>query len=177
VSGNRHANGGRDKNPASGGHLNGLSIIRIEQSQYLDTIRDLFLEYAESLDFDLDFQNFKDELARLPGEYSPPEGCLIIAFYQGKPAGCVGLRKLEKNICEMKRLYVRPRYRAMGVGKVLAGSIIREAGVRGYKHMRLDTVPSMKEARRLYLSMGFKKIDPYCYNPIQGATFMEKKLA
>jgi GNAT superfamily N-acetyltransferase len=149
----------------------------LESGQHLDEIRALFLEYAESLDFDLDFQNFKDELARLPGEYAPPEGCLIIAFYQGEPAGCVGLRKLEKNICEMKRLYVRPRHRAMGVGKVLAESIIREAGVRGYKYMRLDTVPSMKEARGLYLSMGFKKIDPYCYNPIQGATFMEKKLA
>ena len=101
---------------------------------------------------------------------------ICIAFYQGKPAGCVGLRRLEKNICEMKRLYVRPSYRTMGVGKVLAESIVREAGVKGYKHMRLDTVPSMKEARRLYLSMGFKKIDPYRYNPIQGATFMEKKL-
>jgi GNAT superfamily N-acetyltransferase len=176
VSENHHASSGRYKNPTAGGHLNGLSIIRIEQSQYLDTIRDLFLEYAELLDFDLEFQNFKEELAGLPGEYAPPEGGLIIAFYQGEPAGCVGLRKLEKNICEMKRLYVRPRYRAMGVGKALAESIIREAGVRGYKHMRLDTVPSMKKARGLYLSMGFKKIDPYCYNPIQGATFMEKKL-
>ena len=175
--GDNPADHDRNKKRLHGGPLNGLNIIQLESGQHLDEIRALFVEYAESLDFDLDFQNFKDELARLPGEYSPPEGCLIIAFYQGEPAGCVGLRKLEKNKCEMKRLYVRPRYRAMGVGKVLAGSIIREAGLRGYKHMRLDTVPSMKAARRLYLSMGFKKIDPYCYNPIQGATFMEKKLA
>jgi GNAT superfamily N-acetyltransferase len=166
----------RNKKSSPRGHINALNIIQLESGQYLDVIRALFVEYAESLDFDLDFQNFKDELAQLPGEYAPPEGCLIIAFYQGEPAGCVGLRKLEKNICEMKRLYVRPRYRAMGFGKVLAESIIREAGIKGYKLMRLDTVPSMKKARDLYLSMGFKKIDPYCYNPIQGATFMEKKL-
>jgi GNAT superfamily N-acetyltransferase len=166
----------RNNKSSFGSHINGLNIVQLESGQHLDVIRALFVEYAESLDFDLDFQNFKDELAQLPGEYAPPEGCLIIAFYQGEPAGCVGLRKLEKDICEMKRLYVRPRYRAMGVGKVLAESIIREAGVRGYKHMRLDTVPSMKKARSLYLSMGFKKIDPYCYNPIRGATFMEKKL-
>ena len=174
--GEKPADHDRNLKSSPGGHINGLNIIQLESSQHLDVIRALVVEYAESLDFDLDFQNFKDELAQLPGEYAPTEGCLIIAFYQGEPAGCVGLRKLEKNICEMKRLYVRPRYRAMGVGKVLAESIIREAGVRGYKHMRLDTVPSMKKARGLYLSMGFKKIDPYCYNPIQGATFMEKKL-
>jgi ribosomal protein S18 acetylase RimI-like enzyme len=159
-----------------GGHNDGLHIIQLESVQHLDHIRALFAEYAESLDFDLDFQNFKDELTRLPGEYAPPEGCLVIAFYHGEPAGCVGLRKLEKSICEMKRLYVRPKYRAMGIGKILAESIIQEAGVRGYKRMRLDTVPSMIEARRLYRSMGFKKIDPYCYNPIQGATFWEKTL-
>ena len=165
-----------DKTRFHGDHKDGLHIIQLESVQHLDHIRSLFVEYAESLEFDLDFQNFKDELARLPGEYAPPEGCLVIAFYRGEPAGCVGLRKLEKNICEMKRLYVRPKYRAMGIGKILAESIIQEAGVRGYKRMRLDTVPSMKEARRLYLSMGFKKIDPYCYNPIQGATYLEKKL-
>jgi GNAT superfamily N-acetyltransferase len=153
-----------------------VSIVRVESDQHLNAIRMLFLEYAESLDFDLDFQDFKDELIRLPGEYASPEGCLMIAFWQGEPAGCVGLRKLEKDICEMKRLYVRSRYRALGVGKVLAESIIREATVRAYKRMRLDTVPSMKAARRLYVSMGFKEIEPYCYNPIRGATFWEKKL-
>ncbi len=176
MIGDNPADHDRNKNRLHRGHVNGLNIIQSESGQHLEDIRALFMEYAESLDFDLDFQNFKDELARLPGGYAPPEGCLIIAFYKGEPAGCVGLRKLGKNICEMKRLYVRPSYRAMGVGKVLAESIIRVAGLRGYKHMRLDTVPSMKEARRLYLSMGFKKIDPYRYNPVQGATFMEKKL-
>ena len=153
-----------------------LIRIQLTSDQHLNDIRVLFVEYAESLDFDLDFQNFKEELNRLPGDYAPPEGCLIIAFCRDEPAGCVGLRRLEKDICEMKRLYVRPRYRAAGLGKVLAESIVREAALRGYKRMRLDTVPSMKEARRLYESMGFKEIDPYCYNPIQGATFWEKKL-
>lgn len=176
MSGNHHAKGGRDKDPASGGHLNGLSIIRIEQSQYLDTIRDLFLEYAESLEFDLEFQNFKEELAGLPGEYAPPGGCLLIAFHGDEPVGCVGLRKLEKNICEMKRLYVRPTGRSLGIGRVLAEAVIQAARKKGYERMRLDTVPSMKAARKLYLSMGFSQIEPYCYNPIEGAMFMEKKL-
>ena len=166
----------RNSKGSTGGHIKGLDIVQSVSDQHLDKIRSLFVEYAESLDFDLDFQNFKDELAQLPGDYAPPAGCLIIAFYRGEPAGCVGLRKLENKICEMKRLYVRPRYRAMGIGKVLAELIIREACKIGYKHMRLDTVPSMREARELYLSMGFNKIDPYRYNPVPGATFMEKKL-
>lgn len=96
MGGNHHTSGGRDKNPASGVHLTGLSIIRIEQSLYLNAIRDLFLEYAESLDFDLEFQNFKEELTGLPGEYAQPGGCLLIALHGDEPVGCVGLRKLEK---------------------------------------------------------------------------------
>jgi ribosomal protein S18 acetylase RimI-like enzyme len=158
------------------GNVDGLNITRVEQGLPLDNIKELFVEYAGSLDFDLKFQNFKDELAQLPGEYAPPEGCLFIAFYGDKPVGCVGLRKLEKNICEMKRLYVRPKYRARGVGKFLAKLIIQEACNKGYARMRLDTVPAMKRARKLYYALGFKKIQPYCYNPIEGAVFMEKNL-
>jgi GNAT superfamily N-acetyltransferase len=158
------------------GDREGLNITRVEQGLHLDDLKDLFLEYARSLDFDLDFQNFKEELAQLPGEYAPPDGSLFIAFYGNEPIGCVGLRKLEKNICEMKRLYVRPSYRAMGVGRGLADSIIQEARNLGYERMRLDTVPAMKRARALYYALGFKKIQPYCYNPIEGAVFMEKKI-
>ncbi len=161
----------------SDGDKDGLNIVRVERGPILNNLRDLFVEYAESLDFDLDFQNFKEELAQLPGEYASPDGCLFIAFYGDLPVGCVGLRKMEGNICEMKRLYVRPRYRTLGIGKVLAESIIQEARSKGYERMRLDTVPSMKKARALYYALGFKEIKPYRYNPIKGAMFMEKMLS
>jgi ribosomal protein S18 acetylase RimI-like enzyme len=176
VVGDNPPDNNRSQYILSDGDRDVLNITRVEQGLHLDDIRDLFLEYARSLDFDLDFQNFKEEVFQLPGEYAPPSGCLFIAFYGNAPIGCVGLRKLEKNICEMKRLYVRPSYRAMGVGKGLADSIIQEARNMGYEHMRLDTVPSMKRARALYYALGFKKIQPYCYNPIEGAVFMEKKI-
>lgn len=161
---------------ASTSKITGLNIIRVKKASHLENIKELFLEYADSLDFDLDFQNFQQELANLPGEYAPPGGCLFIALDTDEPVGCVGLRKLEKNLCEMKRLYVRPRYRDLGIGRVLADTIVREASQKGYARMRLDTVPAMKAARKLYLSMGFKEIAPYRYNPIKGATFLEKKL-
>jgi GNAT superfamily N-acetyltransferase len=154
-----------------------LNIIRVEQASHLEDVRELFVEYANSLDFGLDFQNFQEELANLPGQYAPPGGCLFIALHDNEPMGCVGLRKVENNVCEMKRLYVRPRYRGLGIGRVLADTIVQEASKKGYGRMRLDTVPNMKAARKLYLSMGFKEIAPYRYNPIKGATFLEKKLA
>jgi ribosomal protein S18 acetylase RimI-like enzyme len=157
-------------------NMKGLNIIRVEKAPHLENIRALFLEYASSLDFDLDFQNFKQELTNLPGQYAPPGGCLFIALHNDEPVGCVGLRNLENNVCEMKRLYVRPRYRELGIGRVLADTAVREASHKGYERMRLDTVPAMKAARELYLSMGFKEIAPYRYNPIKGARYMEKKL-
>ncbi|MGH2575440.1 MAG: GNAT family N-acetyltransferase [Ignavibacteria bacterium] len=139
-------------------------------------IHKLFTEYAESLGFDLCFQNFDKELAGLPGDYSAPEGRLILAFHNKKPAGCVALRKLSKKICEMKRLYVRNNFRGKGIGRILAEKIIEEAGNAGYKRMRLDTTPKMKEAIKLYKSLGFKKIKPYTFNPIKGALYMELRL-
>jgi ribosomal protein S18 acetylase RimI-like enzyme len=157
-------------------NIKDLNIIRVEKASHLENIRALFVEYEKSLDFDLDFQNFKEELASLPGEYAPPGGCLFIALVADGPVGCVGLRKLEKNICEMKRLYVRPTSRSVGIGRNLAEAVIQEAHKMGYERMRLDTVPSMQAARKLYLSMGFKEIEPYRYNPIKGARYMEKKL-
>ena len=166
----------RDKKRFHGGHINGLHIIRLDPGQHIEVIRALFVEYAESLDFDLEFQNFREELVDLPGEYAPPAGCLLLALIGDAPAGCVGLRKLDDDVCEMKRLYVRPKYRAQGIGRVLAESVAREARNKGYGKMRLDTVPSMRAARKLYASMGFREVKPYRYNPIDGATFMEKKL-
>jgi ribosomal protein S18 acetylase RimI-like enzyme len=153
-----------------------LRIIKAGINEDIQNVRLLFEEYANSLGFDLDFQNFDNELKTLPGEYSEPGGCLLLAFYNGQLAGCVALRKLQNEICEMKRLYVRPHFRNLKIGKTLAEAIIEEAKKIGYVYMRLDTVPSMKKAQELYTSLGFKEIPAYRYNPISGAMFMELKL-
>ena len=139
-------------------------------------ISELFLEYAESLDFNLDFQNFEEELQSLPGEYASPKGCMILAMDQNEVAGCVALRPLSPEICEMKRLYVKPQHRGKNIGRLLAVQIVDAALKRGYKRMRLDTVPSMKSAQNLYESMGFKRITAYRHNPVPGATYLELKL-
>jgi len=153
-----------------------LKIIPAETEEDIQQIRLLFEEYAASLDFDLSFQNFGEELANLPGDYVPPEGRLLLAWWDDQIAGCVALRKINQDRCEMKRLYVLPRFRALDIGKALAEEIIKEAKKIGYTWMRLDTVPSMKRARALYESLGFKRIPPYRYNPVKGAEFLELKL-
>ena len=147
-----------------------------ETEDHLKSIRQLFLEYAASLSFNLCFQNFDRELAGLPGEYAPPDGCLILASLDNKAAGCVGLRKISAEICEMKRLYIRPQFRGRKIGRKLAEIIINRAKDEGYRHMRLDTISTMKEAIALYRSLGFYEIEPYRHNPIPGAQFMEKLL-
>lgn len=140
-------------------------------------VRDLFLEYAQSLGFSLCFQSFDQELAGLPGDYAPPDGRLLLAEFEGQLAGCVALHKLDGNICEMKRLYLRPQFRAKGLGRALAETIIAEARVLGYQRMRLDTVePVMRDAVAMYHRLGFKEIAPYCQNPIAGAMYMELQL-
>ena len=131
---------------------------------------------AASLDFDLDFQDFDKELHNLPGEYAPPEGRILIGLHTGLVAGCIALREFSEGICEMKRLYVRPQFRGLGIGRALSVAIIDEARKIGYSLMRLDTVPLMKAARVLYESLGFEEIPPYRHNPIEGAVFMELAL-
>jgi ribosomal protein S18 acetylase RimI-like enzyme len=153
-----------------------LELIQVQSEKDLEIVRELFEEYARSLGFDLDFQDFKKELVGLPGDYASPEGCILLANYDTKIAGCVALRKMDENICEMKRLYVRKAFRGKGIGKKLSVAIIEKARDMGYKSMRLDTVPAMKEAITLYQSLGFKEIEPYRYNPIEGAKFMELKI-
>jgi putative acetyltransferase len=150
---------------------------RAESPEQIDIIRELFLEYAQSLDFSLCFQSFDQELACLPGDYAPPEGRLVLATNNGQPAGCVALHKLAPEICEMKRLYVRPQFRGRGLGRELAEKVIVEARQFGYKKLRLDTVESvMKTAVALYRRLGFSEIPPYRQNPIEGALYMELQL-
>jgi ribosomal protein S18 acetylase RimI-like enzyme len=154
-----------------------LKIIPVESEENLQRIRELFEEYASSLGFDLSFQNFEEELRTLPGEYAPPAGRLLIALVDSQIAGCVALRKISDDICEMKRLFVRPTFRGGGLGKKLALAIIAEARCAGYQKMRLDTVPAMKSAIALYESLGFNDIEPYRFNPIAGTRFMELDLS
>jgi putative acetyltransferase len=138
--------------------------------------RSLFEEYASSLDFSLAFQDFQEELVGLPGGYAAPGGCLLLAMHQGRAAGCVALRRFEAGVCEMKRLYVRPPFRDLGIGRGLTRAIIEKAREVGYSRMRLDTVPAMKEAQALYESLGFRIIPPNCHNPVPGAVFLELNL-
>src|SRR2546430_15563363 len=124
-----------------------LNFAQAESPLQVSQARELFLEYAQSLGFSLCFQNFDKELEELPGDYTPPEGRLLLAEYESQLAGCVALHKLEPGICEMKRLYLRPEFRGQGLGRVVAERIIAEAGQSGYQRMRLDTVePVMKDA-------------------------------
>jgi ribosomal protein S18 acetylase RimI-like enzyme len=154
-----------------------VNIQPAESPEQIAQARELFLEYANSLGFSLCFQSFDQELASLPGDYSPPEGRLILAISNREPAGCVALHKIEPDICEMKRLYVRPKYRGNGIGRQLAEKIIADARQLGYKQLRLDTVePMMKAAVAMYRQLGFSEIPPYRQNPIDGALYMELAL-
>jgi ribosomal protein S18 acetylase RimI-like enzyme len=155
----------------------GLHATQVESWEQVAEVREFFLEYARSLTFDLCFQSFDKELARLPGDYAPPEGRLLLAIFEGQTAGCVALHKIENDVCEMKRLYVRPQFRGKGLGKALAERIIHEASEIGYKKLRLDTVePVMRVAVAMYRQLGFQEIEPYRANPIEGALYMELQL-
>ena len=120
--------------------------------------------------------DFNEELEYLPGDYAPPDGCLLLALDGEKAAGCVALRKLADNICEMKRLYVLPEFQGLSIGRKLVETLIVEAKRLGYAKMRLDTLPKMTTAQKLYRLLGFKEIAPYRFNPEPGAVFMELEL-
>jgi GNAT superfamily N-acetyltransferase len=154
------------------------ALIEAEDRATVESVRTLFVEYASSLGFSLCFQNFDQELEGLPGAYRRPEGRLLLARIGEEDAGCVALRKTGLEICEMKRLYVRPALRGHGVGRRLALAAIAAARDIGYSTVRLDTVePLMPEAVALYRQLGFHPIAPYTANPVAGALYMELDLA
>jgi ribosomal protein S18 acetylase RimI-like enzyme len=180
-----------------------VRIVSAEDNCTRERVSALFREYAETLRGDLSFQNFEHEVATLPGDYAPPGGRLLLAALDetgaalssaaaaaerrvspASPAppeppppatyvGCVGLRRIDDETCEMKRLYVRPQYRGFGIGRKLAQAAIESARAIGYRRMRLDTLPQMGQAQALYRNCGFREIPPYRYNPLAGALYFE----
>jgi putative acetyltransferase len=155
-----------------------VTIRPIASPADLVAVRELFKEYASSLETDLSFQDFDAELGSLPGAYQPPAGALLVADVAGELLGCVALRPLEPPaVGEIKRLYVRSAGRGQGLGLALTAAIVESARVAGYRRVRLDTLPSMAVAQALYQRLGFREIPPYRHNPIAGARFMELQLA
>ncbi|MGB7297600.1 MAG: GNAT family N-acetyltransferase [Candidatus Aminicenantales bacterium] len=148
-----------------------LIIAPAENRHEIEVVRLFFREYAASLDFDLRFQGFEEELSLLPCEYVSPSGCLLLAWDDKEAAGCVALRRFSGSTCEMKRLFVRPKFRGCGYGRRLAEEAIRHAREIGYRRMVLDTIGSMQAAIGLYVSLGFTEILPYRYNPLPRARF------
>jgi putative acetyltransferase len=155
-----------------------LSILQVENPEHLAIARQLIEEYAAWLEFKLCFQGFEDEMRSLPGKYAPPAGRLLLALWDGKPAGVIALRPLdEPRLCEMKWLYVRPEFRGHHIGRLLAEHVIREAAEIGYSRMRLDTVAGkMDSAIAMYRELGFKETDPYYQTPVGRTLFMELAL-
>lgn len=137
----------------------------------------LFRAYAASLPVDLAYQGFEAELAALPGKYAPPSGALLLARDEGGAAlGCVALRPLAPDICEMKRLYVRPDARGSGAGLALAQAIVTQARRAGYAQMRLDSLPTMQRAIAMYRTLGFAETAPYYDSPVAGTVFLSLDL-
>lgn len=153
-----------------------MRIVDGHGEEELPAVRRLFEEYAASLEVDLGFQDFERELRELPGDYAPPAGRILLALAGDEAAGCVALRPYEPEVCEMKRLYVRPAFQGSGLGRRLAQAIVEAGRDAGYSVMRLDTLPSMQAARGLYRSLGFEEIEAYRHNPVHGTTYFELDL-
>ena len=164
--------------PGSDPASRGLSLVQAASRDQWAAGRRLIEEYAASLGVDLSFQNIDAELDDLQNEYGPPGGALLLARDEEdvRFVGCVAVRRFSDDACEMKRLYVSPGGRGRGLGRILAEAVIAAARRLGYRRMLLDTLPSMQEARRLYLSLGFQPVPPYRFNPVPGTSFLEVNL-
>jgi putative acetyltransferase len=154
-----------------------IQLVTPDTQAQINATRQIFTEYAAQLGVDLCFQNFDSELADLPGEYTSPQGALLLALVDGDVAGCCALRPLNSvdypNAAEMKRLYVRRPYRGLGLGRQLAEATLDAARVAGYHCVLLDTLDDMESARALYVDLGFTSIPPYYHNPITGAHYLK----
>jgi ribosomal protein S18 acetylase RimI-like enzyme len=154
-------------------------VIRLDPASTasdLVAVRSLFQEYADSLGVDLGYQGFDRELRDLPGDYAPPTGTLLLARSDDEVVGCVGVRAFDERTAEMKRLYVRPSGRGLGLGRTLAVAAIDFARSAGFERMRLDTLPQMQQAQELYRKLGFVIIEPYRFSAVPGTVYMELSL-
>ena len=149
-----------------------LRILGADDHVELEQVRQFFRNYAAWLGVDLDYQNFGDEMASLPGAYAAPAGRLFFAEFEGRPAGCVGIRPSSDGVCEMKRLYVEPDVRGNGIGRQLALAAIKAAKALGYRKVMMDTLPAMRIAVKLYRELGFKEAPAYYPTPVEGALFL-----
>jgi putative acetyltransferase len=149
-------------------------IVEVITTEQLEQVRSLFRQYRAELPLQYRFRSFESE--RLPGEYGPPQGKLLMALVSGQPAGCVGLRPFpQEATCEMKRLYVRPGFRGGKLGRELAERVLHEARALGYRRLRLDThPPTMQAAVRMYRNLGFQEVSPA--DPVEGLLYMELRL-
>ena len=151
-----------------------MTIIYAESPGHIHEARRLFKEYGATLPPELWFEDFRQEVDGLPGEYGPPFGRLLLAMAgDGAAVGCVALRRWDAGIGELKRMFVRPAYRGRGIGKQLGLAVLDEALAMGYERVRLDTAPTMVEAIRLYERLGFRRIEPYRHYPVADVIFME----
>jgi ribosomal protein S18 acetylase RimI-like enzyme len=154
-----------------------MQIVHVVTADQLAEVRSLFEEYWRSFGFTPCFQNFSGELAELPGSYVPPGGRLALVLVDGQSAGCAALRRLDDERCEFKRLYVRPQYRGMRLGRELLAWIIAEAKAAGYRQLVCDTMPAMADALAMYQRAGFQRTEPYSDHPTPGAIFLRLALA
>jgi ribosomal protein S18 acetylase RimI-like enzyme len=153
-----------------------LRIVPAVSADDVERVRVLFREYERALGVDLSYQGFGDEVASLPGAYAPPRGALFLAMDGDDASGCVALRPLGEDLCEMKRLYLRASLRGRGAGRALAQRVIDQGRAIGYRAMRLDSLPGMKEAIALYETLGFTRIPAYYPSPVPGTVYMERRL-